>query len=237
MYATPTVNSDGSYSFTATEEGSYYVRLYYGLLENSDYSNASKVKSVLKYNGQDYICTKAGNDKIDVDYRYEIIASGKGCTQIYLAIDCSKSMIEKEGEVSRLESQIKSAKKLVEELLDKNDNNIYIGIVAFGEYPRKLQGLTKSKEKLNKKLDQALEEALKTDYYTGTTDIYSVLKGIRENKTKQYKTDGTLSFKQEEYFVTDEEDKNNSNRYIFLLSDGIPLSDGETVVYIYDSEE
>ena len=237
VYATPSIGSDGSYKFDATENGEYYARLYFGKLDDDDatYNNANKVKKVLKYNGQDYICSKAGNEgEIDVDYRYEIITSGKGCTQIYLAIDCSKSMTENKYEgVSRLEAQIKAAKKLVEELIDKNENNIYIGLVAFGEYPYKIQGLTKSKEKLNEKLDQALKDATETDYYAGSTDIRSVIYGIRNNKTKTYTQSGT-TYSDEEYFVNT--DRNNSNRYIFLLSDGIPLSDGETVVYSDDSE-
>lgn len=237
VYATPNIGSDGSYQFDATENGEYYVRLYFGKLEDNVeiYNNASKVEKILKYNGQDYMCTKAGNaGEINLDYKYEIITSGKGCTQIYLAIDCSKSMTENKYEgVSRLEAQIKSAKRLVEELIDKNENNIYIGLVAFGEYPYKVQGLTKSKETLNKKLNQLLKDATETDYFVGSTDIRSVIYGIRNNKTKQY-TESGLAFKDEEYFVNT--DKENSNRYIFLLSDGMPLSDGETVVYNDDSE-
>lgn len=238
VYATPKIDKDGSYSFEATEEGEYYVRLYYGKLDNNNqtYQDSNKVKSVLKYNGQDYICSKAGNaGEIDVDYRYEIIESGKGCTQIYLAMDCSKSMVENKHEgISRLEAQIKSAKKLIEELIDKNENNIYIGIVAFGEYAYKMQGLTKSKEKLNAKLDQILIEAKEKNYFIGSTDIRSVLYGIRNNQTKQYTENGSI-FKNEEYFVNT--DKENSNRYIFLLSDGIPLSDGNTVIYKEDSND
>ena len=239
VYATPSIGSDGSYSFTASEEGNYYVRMYYGLLDDNEatYNDTNKVKKVLKYNGQDYICSKAGTDKtIDLSYREEIIKSGKGCTQIYLALDCSKSMVTNETNgVTRLESEIKVAKKLIDELIEDNENNIYIGIVAFGEYPYKIQGLTKSKERLYEKLDQALNDAKNTDYYAGSTDIRSVLYGIRNNKTKQFTDNGTLVYNDEEYFVNT--DRNNSNRYVFLLSDGIPLSDGTTVVYNDDSDQ
>lgn len=239
VYATPSIGSDGSYSFNASEEGNYYTRIYYGLLEdnNSVYNNSERVKSILKYNGQDYISSKAGTDnEIDLSWREEIIKSGKGCTQIYLALDCSGSMIINEyNGVSRLEAEINMAKELIEELLEENGNNIYIGIVAFGEYPYKIQGLTKSKQKLFEKLDQALEDATNTEYYAGSTDIRSVLYGIRNNKTKQVTDDGSLVYNDEEYFVNT--DRDTSNRYIFLLSDGVPLSDGTTVVYNDDSDQ
>ena len=221
------INSDGSYSFSPNEYGHYYFRMYYGKIDDENiYNNSDSVKNILKYNGQDYVCSKAGEDKcIDLSYKHEIISNGKGCIQVYLAIDCSNSMVETANsyEKSNLELSINAAKKLISELLESNQNNIYIGLVAFGEYPYKIQGLTKSKEKLDIQLNNLLDQAKNWNKYDGCTDIYSAIHAIRCDDVKR--KDGEKTIEGDNNFFINSS-KDDSNRYVFILSDGMPLAAG-----------
>lgn len=56
-------------------------------------NNKDKVKSVLKYNGQDYITIKTPEKMSSTDVRSEeIIEGGKGVAQVIIALDCSYGM-------------------------------------------------------------------------------------------------------------------------------------------------
>lgn len=216
VVATQYTDSQGNYRFDGMADGDYRVRFYYGDLGGTvdGYSN-EEVKEILKYNGQDYYATSVGGEGTVIDsYTKDIMIRGKGCIQLFLVIDNSASMIEnKYNGKTRLEYQALAAKKLVDELLAESDN-IYIGIVAFGEQNVVLQHLTNNKEVLDHKLNLMLESADElTSAFAGCTNIRGAMETAKEN------------------FVNKTED---SNRYIFLLSDGVPLTEGETIIYTED---
>ncbi len=217
VVASQYTNANGDYRFDNLPDGDYQIRFSYGLLTSNinSYSN-KQVKNILKYNGQDYYASSVGGQGTVLDsYTKEIITSGKGCTQLFLTIDNSASMVDNKYEgKTRLEYQVLAAKRLVNSLLSDSSNNIYIGIVAFGEESVVWQNLTKDKDTLNEKLDLMLNNAKTLNArFSGCTNIRGALEAT------------------EAAFVNNTQD---SNRYIFLLSDGVPLSDGSTVIYSDD---
>lgn len=220
VVSTQRTDSNGNYSFSGLSSGNYKVRFRYGYLDDEyDMSQAGHVKNILAYNGEDYFCTSVGGSGNVLDsYTREIIISGKGCAQVFLTIDISPSMIEETyNGRPRISYQVEAARNLIESLLS-NDDNTYIGIVVFSEKSLLLQNLTQNKDKLNQTLDTILDYA-NSGSAGGITNIKNAL---------------TLT---SESFVNTSAD---SNRLIFLLSDGIPLTDGsgtpETTIYSEDLE-
>ncbi len=211
-------DKNGNYSFSNIEEdGNYRVRFYYGQLDENKMNDTTYVKNTLKYNGQDYFSTLVGGAGSVLDsYTREIMISGKGCTQIFLLIDNSASMITSTyNGKTKVEYQIDAAKKLVKSLLAKDDN-IYIGIIAFGGRSVLWQNLTKSESTLMNKLNIMESYAKLGGGIGGATNIKGALELTKES------------------FVNKTED---SNRFIFLLSDGIPLTDGSTEIYSEDLDD
>ncbi len=218
VVSTYVTDSSGYYEFTPGA-GTYSTEFVYGKIDgNIDLNNVQLIKNVLKYNGHDYITEQVpqGETYIDVE-RLEIQQSGKGSAQVFIALDCSygmrttKVMLNGE-ETTRLKIAVDSAKKLVDELIDSNEN-IYVGLVFFSGTNYRAVSLTKNKLVLK----AALDEINSNGWQTPNTNILGALQKAKDS------------------FYNN--DKENSNRYIAILSDGIPTSNGSTEVYRNDSDE
>lgn len=211
-------DKNGNYSFKSSNltAGSYTLKFSYGGEE--EITNSDVIKNNLKYNGLDYTAMAAGNTK-DVRTTMEktIIHSATGATEVMLAIDCSSSAWNTflENGQSRLEVQKEAAKKLIESLLD--EKNVYIGIVGFAGGTNSAWlaiHATNNKNLLMETLDE-MKPGGKCDYtkLPGGTNIIQALN------------------KAESSFVSDK-----SNKWIVLLSDGAPTTDGKDQIYSDDSD-
>lgn len=209
--AETTTDSSGKYVFSTyglTGLHRYHIEFTYPSVTDSDINNinsveeAKKIQKKLKYNSQDYL-ESAGNKQSIIE------TYGKGMAQVFILLDCSVSMNQEivvNGEkITKLELEKRIATKLVQDLLGE-DKNIVIGLIVFrGQVYRKVS-LTNDKEKLINAINGNIEFTS-----TGYTNIVGAL-----NKAK-------------ESFANN--NKDNSNRYIFILSDGLPTSDGSTKVW------
>lgn len=215
--------SNGSCT-TTDAKGEYYLPLNpgesisqitfkYGYLSNKEINNATvkdceRIQKILKYNGQDYAVADANG------YINTIELSGKGCAQVYLVLDCSVSMNDKielsNGKTAKkIDVEKEIATNIVDSLLD-GSKNIYVGLVVFtGEYYRRLS-LTNDRNLLNKAINEEIEF---NDYY------YTNIKGALEKAYDSY--------------ANNIED--TSNRYMFLLSDGLPTADGDESHTLYSN--
>lgn len=204
---TTTTKADGSYSFSNLQNGTYHTEFWYGDITGA--SSNEDIKNRIKYNGHDYIAVKTPAQKNYLDsIGKEIINSDEGAIQVYLAIDCSYSMrYEYFDSICKLDYIVDAAKNLCESLLDLNDN-IYIGLIFFSGTNYRAVSLTKNINSLN----SALEDIKNNNWYTPNTDIQ-----------------GALSKAKKSFY-------GKKNRYLVLLSDGIPTSDGKTMVYNTDSD-
>lgn len=203
-------DSDGQYSFSNIEDGTYSVEFWYGDISGlTDSSSDKDIKNRIKYNGHDYIAVKTPEKTTYLDaIGTEIESSGEGAIQVYLAIDCSYSMRNEYFESTRkIDYIVNAAKSLCQSLLNLNDN-IYIGLIFFSGTNYRAASLTKNIDSLN----SALEDIRTNNWQTPNTNIYDVFN------------------KAEKSFYG-----NENNRYLVLLSDGIPTSDGNTVIYNTDS--
>lgn len=209
-------DESGNYSFHPAP-GTYSVDFVYGDLSGVDKNNTGLVQNILKYNGQDYFAASVPGQEEYIDSEtVEIQQSGKGCLQLYIALDCSNSMrstmVEYNGKnQSRLAVVVDSAKQLCSSLINSGDN-IYVGLIFFSGTNYRAVSLTKNLDLLN----QALDDINSNDWYTPNTNIVGAL-------DKSY-----------ESFANNGDD---SNRYITILSDGVPTSDGNTQTYYQDSED
>ena len=206
---------DGSYSFRPSP-GTYSLQFVYGDTSGIDRNNASLMKNVLKYNGQDYITVSAPGkgEYLDME-KIEVTQSGKGALQLFVALDCSNSMrttmVEYNGKTrTRLDLAVEAAKQLCSTLIDSG-NNIYIGLVFFSGTNYRAVSLTKDLSLLN----SALDDINTNGWQTANTNIVGAM-------DKSY-----------ESFYNNTED---SNRYLTIISDGVPTSDGNTETYYTDSE-
>lgn len=202
-------DSKGNYHFENLAPGNYTLKFTYGKIEQNAFATSvSNIRKILKYNGHDYITTKAPGGK---EYKYkttkeiEIRNSGRGCEQIILAIDCSGSVRNittniNGTEVPRLKAIIDSTKRLVHSLLSSGEN-IYIGLVFFSGTCYRAQGLTNNEEILTKHLDYIYSNG----WCIENTDLVSALK------------------KADSSFI---EVPGGSNRHVIVLSDGVPTADG-----------
>lgn len=215
--ASTRTDASGNYKFTPSP-GTYSLEFVYGMV-GSDVSASNKglVEDILKYNGQDYFAASVpGAEEYLDSEKIEVEQSGKGALQLYIALDCSYSMrtteVEYNGETkTRLAVVVDAAKKLCEELIDSG-NNIYIGLVFFSGTNYRAVSLTKDKNQLI----TALDDINNNGWQTANTNVVGAL-------DKSY-----------ESFYNNTED---SNRYLTILSDGVPTSDGNTQTYYTDSEE
>ena len=209
------------------------LKFTYGLVDNSEYGGEGnksysddEIKDILKYNAQDYSSTMSGNNKVVTEsYKRKIIRSGKGCSQIYLAIDCSNSMTEGDDGTPNIEIIKEAAKQLVEGLLtpdqDSLENNIYIGVIGFSQYSVRRLGLSKDINAIEEAIDkiddlsnETNENGLPVSYGSGTNI-------------------GAIFDKANEEFANTDPD--TSNRTVILLSDGAPTIYENVKVYADDS--
>ncbi len=206
--------ADGSYSFTNIVEGTYRLRFIYGDITGFNMSDTDAIKNVLKYNGYDYIAVKTPEKEDVLNIKQlEVKNAGKGVAQVYIAIDCSISMekakVNIDGEEkTRLQVEVESAQKLIDSLISSGQN-IYIGLIFFAGENYRAASLTRNKNLLKEALNDLIEND--SNGWKVNTNIVGALD---KAKASFYNND-----------------VNNSNRYIILLSDGIPTSNGSTDVY------
>lgn len=215
VVASQVTGPDGSYEFRPSP-GTYSLQFVYGDTSNINKNNTALMQKALKYNGQDYITVSApGKEEYLDTEKIEIEQSGKGALQFFIALDCSSSMryteVEYNGEIrSRLDIAVEAAKQLCSTLIDSG-NNIYIGLVFFSGTNYRAVSLTKD---LNL-LYSALNDINNNDWYTANTNVVGALDKVYESY----------------YNNTDD-----SNRYLAVISDGVPTSDGSTETYYNDSD-
>lgn len=216
VVASQVTGPDGSYEFRPSP-GTYSLQFIYGDTSNIDKNNTALMQKALKYNGQDYITVSVpGKEEYLDTERIEIEQSGKGALQFFIALDCSSSMrytdVEYNGEIrSRLDIAVEAAKQLCSTLIDSGDN-IYIGLVFFSGTSYRAVSLTKDLTLLY----SALDDINNNDWYTANTNLV-----------------GALDKAYESYY----NNTDDSNRYLAVISDGVPTSDGNTETYYNDSDD
>lgn len=225
-------SGSGYYKFENVSPGKYKVKFTYGLIDSSKIdddmynnlactsSNINALKEMIKYNGQDYLVSSVGGSG-GISYVAQTYAidqiikrSGAGCAQIFLAIDCSYSMRNSKvtingEEKTMLRAQIDAAKEMIQSLLD-GKKNIYIGIVAFSGNAYRAASLTDKVDSLY----EALEKIDTKGWYAPNTDVNLAV----EKAYSSFSNNGE-----------------NSNRYIMLLTDGIPTKYG--MIQVYNGED
>lgn len=213
VVATQVTGQDGSYSFSPSP-GTYSVELQYGNIDGLDLNNTNLIRNVLKYNGHDYITVETPNSSsegaINID-KEEVILGGKGVAQVFLLIDCSYTTRTTEVNINgetktRLEIIADAAKSLIDELLDSGDN-IEVGLVFFSGTCYIPVHLEKDKELLK----NALDDIVSNGWYTHNTNMVAAFDKAENN-----------------FYNNSKED---SNRYMIILSDAIPTSDGTHETY------
>ena len=217
-----TTDGDGKYQFGIDKlesgERTYHIEYTYPNTSKEEINSIDNVDAAkiiqqkLKYNGQDYM---GGESKEG----FKIIEkSGKSAAQVYLVLDCSYSM-DTEIEIKENNTTVTKTKLEIEKQIAKNiinslltgEKNIYIGLVVFTGVCYRRVALTNNVDTLTNALDGEIEFSDK-----GYTNILGALDKANES------------------FINS--DANNSNKYMFLLSDGLPTSDGnkENTLYSVD---
>ena len=202
-------DENGNYSFSGLNIGSYKVQFQVGSIEKIDQKDKTKIKNVLKYNGLDYQVSRLPNSEgTNTSYSVtekEIITMGKNAIQVMLLLDCSNSTrwtkvrMYDGTEKTRLEVEVEATKKLIERLLNA-DEGIYITLIFFdgnNHYRALKYGLSRNQGDMYYALDHA-----KDVLPYGGTDIESAL-----NVAK-----GSFVY----------ENKENTNRVVALVTDGMP---------------
>lgn len=199
-------DQNGNYQFEMPKEGgTYQIRFWYGNTEGDR-------KSQLKYNGMDYESIAVGQN---YSYYRDIIRKGKGCSQVFICIDWSASVREK----GQIEEEKAAARGLIEALLSNNDN-VYVGIIAFAGKAVKVKELTNDK--------QELLEALYEFRTTGATGInqfqntiFQQISGLNSSNSLGTDISNAINTAAKSFINKDME---NSNRSIIVVSDGAPTS-------------
>lgn len=215
-------DENGNYSFSGISLGNYKVQFEVGNIEGIDQRDKTKIKNVLKYNGQDYQVSRLpSSEGTDTTYSLtekEIITMGKNAIQVMLLLDCSNSVryttvkMYDGTEKTRLEIEVEATKKLIERLLNA-DEGIYITLVFFdgdNHYRALKYGLSRNQDDMYYALDHA-----KDVIPIGGTDIETALNVANES------------------FVC--ADKENTNRVIALVTDGMPTGCSKGIIWSDDS--
>ena len=217
---TTNVDENGNYTVDLLGRGwsegnhEYSVQYVYPTVSKAEINaidnleKAKKIQQKLKYNSQDYTYNTEGFDHTVLGDNSSSVA------QVFLALDCSQSMNDKvtvkdangnSVTKTKLNVEKEVAQNIVNSLLSEN-KNIYIGIVVFTETCYRYVGLTNNSEVLNKALSEDNTIELDTKEYT---NIYGALEKCADSFA------------------------GSDDRYIFLLSDGLPTSDGTEENRIY----
>lgn len=220
---TTTTDSQGNYVFNITPFSGTHIgyTIKYNLpninesdIRNCSISDVENIQKKLKYNAQDYSESRT-------EFRNSIEISGRGIAQVFLLLDCSVSMKEdsvqfqdpethETSTISKLDFEKRVAKKIIDNLLT-SDKNIVVGLVVFtGESYRRVS-LTKDKNTLYQALDSDIN--FEEIYYTNIC--------------------GALNKAYESYANNNID---TSNRYVFILSDGLPTWDGVEENRLYSSD-
>lgn len=211
LIATSKTSNNGYYSFdiTSIPAGSYNytVKYTYPGVTQSDIdkiksaNDAKEIQKKLKYNAQDYISSSEAK-ATSIKYK------GTGAAEIFLLLDYSASMNDTitvgNNQYKKIDIQKAVAKTLVNNLIT-DDSNIYIGLIIFKGSSRKMVSLTNDKNVLIKGIEESDEKNVK---YQSYTNIISAL--------DKATSDTNVGF------------TGTQNRFIFLLSDGIPTWDGSS---------
>lgn len=235
--ASAITDENGHYEIKLSQSGTYTTEFVFGKLNDSSLNNSDTVKNILRYNGQDYyaekvnvqgregstpdIPSKDSKDPVKTPEKVAIEESGKGCAQVFIALDCSHSMRSEKmtlpngDKVTRLQVAVDATKDLINSLLN-NGQNIYIGLVFFSGTCYRAASLTKDIDLLN----SCLDDINTNGWQTPNTDIKSALDKVDES-----------------FYYDKENDEWGQNRYAVIVSDGVPTSDGNTKVYSDDSAE
>lgn len=207
---------DGNYEFEPRSPGTYTVKFKFGYVKGETDASASRLQSILKYNGQDYEVIEVPDKQVINVEQEEVQLGGKGVLQLFIALDCSDSMrstkVQYNGqEMTRLEVVVDAAKELCKSLINAGDN-IFIGIVCFKGDSYRASSLTKNINKLTSTLDNIVNN----DWDAYNTNVYGAMDKVYES------------------FYNNDPD--TSNRFITILTDGMPTTDGSTEIYSDDSE-
>ena len=206
-------NGNREYTFenaltnVAEGDATYKIKYTYPGVEESDISSittideAKEKQQILKYNAQDFISTDNSNE-LNI-----LFNRSAGSADVFLLLDCSKSMddiVNVNGiEMSKLAVEKELALNLVDKLLVE-DANIRVGLIVFGGLARKLVSLTSDKDYLKEKIREVTTSSVATQGYT---NIISAIDKATSNKNVGFTHD--------------------AHNFIFLLSDGIPTWDGD----------
>lgn len=266
VVATTVSDAEGKFAFNNIGEsygaGTYKLRFYYGLVNHSDYlPNSSSeyilpsetnlilnqsdlnryyktIKNIVKYNAQDYTATQVGDRYYGYDsFTRRILESGKAYSQVILLLDCSGSVAENNEEVFNLEKD--AAKETINNLLSdtETNDNMAVGIVGFYNDVVIVKQLTNIKSDLIDCL-----ENITLDPATATTDPTVEIIAVNNFMNWEHKPFGTnIGYALQEAnkkFITDNNNIENSNRTIVLLSDGYPTAHNNVEqLYANDSED
>lgn len=216
-----TRTDDNGYYKIGVGAGSYTVRFVYGDVENADFNDVNEIKNILQYNGQDYMAVDLSDtvdsSNINVEEE-EVKLNGKSAIQMFLLLDCSysarttKVTLDNGTVKTRLELETEATFQLIESLLN-SDENVYIGLIFFTGDCYRSVALTRNESKLK----ESLNEIKNNSWNVPNTDIACALDKAKDS------------------FYNN--DKDNSNRVIALISDCIPTKYGDTKVYNNESEE
>ena len=216
-----TRTDDNGYYKLEAGAGSYTVRFVYGDVENADFNDVNEIKNILQYNGQDYMAVNLSDtvdsSNINVEEE-EVKLNGKSAIQMFLLLDCSysarttKVTLDNGTVKTRLELETEATFQLIESLLN-SDENVYIGLIFFTGDCYRSVALTRNESKLK----ESLNEIKNNSWNVPNTDIACALDKAKDS------------------FYNN--DKDNSNRVIALISDCIPTKYGDTKVYNNESEE
>ena len=241
LVASTVTKEDGSYSISPGSDGTYTTEFVFGKVSDGMLNSTALVKSALRYNGQDYYAERLnlkekndegkdvvipGGEEKDTPKTPEEIdikEAGKGCAQVFIALDCSNSMRSEENKmtlpngdkVTRLQVAVDATKELINSLLN-NGQNIYIGLVFFSGTCYRAASLTKDIDLLN----ACLDDINSNGWWTHNTNIKGALDKVDES-----------------FYYDKENGEWGQNRYAVIVSDGVPTSDGNTNVYNNDSAE
>ena len=211
-------DANGFYEFKPTP-GTYDIKFKYGYVNGE--TDPELLQRILKYNGQDYMVTGLPDkETIDVE-NIEINNAGKGALQFVIALDVSSTMTNPNdkisyngGDATRLEVVVDAAKKLCKSLIESGDN-IFIGIVCFKGEAYCASRLTKDLDKLYEALDAANSTETINNWISYSTNVYGAMDKVVNT-------------------AFGNNDPETSNRYITILTDGMPTRDANTEIYSDD---